>query len=281
MSDPLIHSMSEFSDIIVGALDCAGVREIVEIGAEFGGMSSVLADYAAAQDGRLTSIDPCPKDEFVAWAAGHPEVRHIAQASLDAFGELADVDAWIIDGDHNWYTVYNELKAIDGICRRDGKPLLAFLHDVAWPCARRDQYYAPDRIPGGFRHPHSYEHGIAPGHPGLQARGRGFRGMGHFAFAAHEGGPCNGVLTAVEDYIDEVRAEGRGVAYAHIPAVFGLGILFDTGAAWAPALSELIIPWHENPLLRRLEENRLHNYLAVIDWQDRDNERRDRRRDAA
>ena len=37
--------------------------------------------------------------------------------------------------------------------------------------------------------------------------------------------------------------------------LFGLGILFDTGADWAAALSELLIPYHENQLLHRLEEN--------------------------
>jgi hypothetical protein len=280
MSNLLIHSMSEFSEIITEALDLAGAREIVEIGAEFGGMSSVLADYAAAQDGRLTSVDPCPKDEFVRWAAEHPDVRHIAKTSFDAFDELEHVDAWVIDGDHNWYTVYNELKRVDGICARDGKPLLAFLHDVAWPWARRDLYYAPDRIPAAFRHPYSFEGGVTLDHPGL-LRDRGFRGLGQYAVAAHEGGPCNGVLTAVEDYIDDARGEGRGIAFARIPAVFGLGILFSTDADWAPALSELIIPWHENQLVARLEENRLRNYLAVIEWQDRDADRRERRSAAA
>ena len=268
MSNLLIHSMSEFSEIIVEALDLAGAREIVEIGAEFGGMSALLADYAAAQDGRLTCVDPCPKEEFVQWASDHPGVRHVAKPSLDAFDELADVDAWVIDGDHNWYTVYNELQRVDATCRRDGKPLLAFLHDVAWPWARRDLYYAPERIPAPFRHSHSFEGGVTLDFPGL-LQDRGFRGCGQFACAAHEGGPRNGVLTAVEDYIDDVRAEGRGIAFARIPAVFGLGILFGTDAEWAPALSELIIPWHENQLVARLEENRLRNYLAVIDWQDR------------
>lgn len=280
MSNLLIHSMSEFSEIITEALDLAGAREIAEIGAEFGGMSALLAAYAAAQGGRLTCIDPRPKDEFVAWASEHPDVRHVARASLEAFDELEHVDAWVIDGDHNWYTVYNELQRVDAACRRDGKPLLAFLHDVAWPWARRDLYYAPERIPAAFRHPYSFEGGVTLDFPGLLPNG-GFRGCGQFACAAHEGGPRNGVLTAVEDFIDDVRADGRGIAFARIPAVFGLGILFGTDAEWAPALSELIIPWHENQLVARLEENRLRNYLAVIDWQDREAERRQRTRDAA
>jgi hypothetical protein len=39
--------------------------------------------------------------------------------------------------------------------------------------------------------------------------GRGFRGRGRFAFAVHAGGPGNGVLTAVEDFIAEVAESGR------------------------------------------------------------------------
>ena len=34
----LIHSMSEFSDIILGCMHVAGAQNLVEVGAEFGGM---------------------------------------------------------------------------------------------------------------------------------------------------------------------------------------------------------------------------------------------------
>jgi len=268
MSDLLIHSMSEFSEIIVGSLGIAGAIEIAEIGAEFGGMSAVLADFVAAEGGRLTSIDPCPKPEFLEWAAGREHFRHVARPSLEAIGDQAGVDAWLIDGDHNWYTVYNELKQIEAVCRRDSKPLLVFLHDIAWPWARRDLYYAPDQIPAEFRQPYDYDGGVVLGCPELVPN-RGFRGMGQFAAAIREGGPRNGVLTAVEDFIDEVRGGGGSIAFAEIPAVFGLGVLFDTNAAWSEDLSGHLIPFHENRLLRSLEENRLRNYLAVLDWQDR------------
>ena len=142
------------------------------------------------------------------------------------------------------------------------------MHDIAWPWARRDLYYAPDQIPAPFRHPYDYHAGVVLDCPTL-VPGRGFRGEGQFAAAIREGGPRNGVLTAVEDFIDEVRESGRSIAFAEIPAVFGLGILFDTDAAWSPDLAGFVVPWHENRLLRTLEENRLRNYLAVIDWQDR------------
>ncbi|MGR6331185.1 class I SAM-dependent methyltransferase [Sphingomonas sp. XXL09] len=267
MSDLLIHSMSEFSTLILQALQVAGARNIVEIGAEYGGMSVDIAAYVGARDGTLVSIDPAPKPEFRHWAAANPQVRHIADTSLSALPDLAEVDAWLIDGDHNWYTVHAELNAIAAICRRDGRPLLAFLHDVAWPSGRRDMYYAPDTIPAEFRHPYSFEGGALPGHSPL-VHGGGFRGMGQFAWATHEGGPRNGVLTAIDDFRARAHADGHGYAFAVVPAVFGLGVLFTADAPWSDALADLLAPYHQNPLLRRLEDNRLANYLKVLEWQD-------------
>ena len=55
MSELLIHSMSEFSALIMPALAAADAANIVEIGAEFGGMSTLLADHCAARGGRLNS----------------------------------------------------------------------------------------------------------------------------------------------------------------------------------------------------------------------------------
>lgn len=269
MTNLLIHSMSEFSDIILDVMTLTEARNLTEIGAEFGGMTMMLADYAAANGGHLTSIDPAPKPEFIEWLAATPHVEHRAQMSLDAFAELGDVDAWVIDGDHNWYTVYNELKQVDALSRRDGKPFLAFLHDIDWPCGRRDCYYAPDQIPVEFRHPHDYDGGVFPGDAALRA-GRGVRGMGQFAWATHEGGPRNGVLTAIEDFLGDLAADGRELGFAEVPAVFGLGVLFDLNAPWSAAVAEALVPYHQNQLLATLEKNRLANYLAVLEWQDRE-----------
>lgn len=268
MADLLIHSMSEFSEVILPALAAAKAKQVVEIGAEFGGMSALLADHCAAHGGRLTSIDPLPKAEFTEWVASRPEVRHIAAPSLSAIGDLSGVDAWIIDGDHNWFTVYHELKQIHARCREEQRPLLAFLHDTAWPSGRRDMYYSPEQIPAEYRHAHSFEAGAFPGCSELFP-GRGFRGMGHFAWATHEGGPRNGVLTAIEDFVTEALVDGEEFAFAEVPAVFGLGVLFSMDAPWSEAVAQIVLPYHDNRLLRRLEENRLANYLTVVDGQDR------------
>lgn len=267
MTELLIHSMSAFSDIITDALTIAGARDIVEIGTETGGMSQILADHAVDAGGTLTCIDPAPLDSFAAWLAQTQAAKHIALPSLQAFDALGNVDAWVVDGDHNWFTVYHELVAIDAACRRDDRPLLVFLHDVGWPCARRDQYYAPDRIPETYRQPYDFDGGIVPGFSGL-IPGGGFRGMGAFAVARAEGGPRNGVLTAIEDFLEEKLNGGTELGFAEIPGVFGLGVVFDLDAEWSEQLAELLAPFHGNALLQKLEANRLANYLRVIEMQD-------------
>jgi hypothetical protein len=268
MTDLLIHSMTEFSSLILGCIERAGARRIVEIGAEFGGMSQLLADHCAKTDGRLTSIDPAPKAEFVEWAAACPQVTHVASTSLAAIPALSEVDAWMIDGDHNYYTVLNELLLADEASRRDGKPLLAILHDTDWPCARRDMYYAPETIPAEHRHPHSYDAGVTLDNDGCLLN-RGMRGAGAFAWALRAGGPKNGVLTAIEDFLARAQTGDRELLYAHIPAVFGLGVLFDASAEWAEDVAGMALPYHQNELIASLERNRLRNYLTVIEWQDR------------
>ncbi len=147
------------------------------------------------------------------------------------------------------------------------KDFLVFYHDVAWPCARRDLYYDPGRIPPEFVHEHVWNQGVTLDNRGLVPGG--FRGEGQWACATKEGGVRNGVLTAVEDF---VLGKEEHLSWAVIPAVFGLGILFAKNAPWADSLAQFILPYHMNPLLERLERNRLECYLDVLAWQDRSRE---------
>jgi hypothetical protein len=68
-----------------------------------------------------------------------------------------------------------------------------------------------------------------------------------------EGGPRNGVLTAIEDFL-----EGHdGLRLVVIPSFSGFGALWDLDAPYADALAELLDPFDRNPVLERLEANRL------------------------
>jgi hypothetical protein len=168
----------------------------------------------------------------------------------------------VIDGDHNYWTVSRELEHIDGVAREAGRPALLLLHDVSWPCARRDQYYAPDALPAGAVHPHSFHLGQVP--DSEEAVDGGFRGRGAFAIALRAGGPKNGVLTAVEDFLED-RDELR---FARIPAIFGVGVIFAREAPYAHDLEQVLAPYDGNPLLAKLERNRVDLYLKVLELQD-------------
>jgi len=72
------------------------------------------------------------------------------------------------------------------------------------------------------------------------------------------------VLTAVDDF----RLEHPEYELFIVPAVFGLGVMFPSSHPARDALVQLLRPLHQNSLLRRLEENRLRNYLRVIALQD-------------
>ena len=80
-------------------------------------------------------------------------------------------------------------------------------------------------------------------------------GLGYRWPAAREGGAQNGVLTAVEDFV----AAHDGLELAVVPAFFGLGVVWRRDAAWADEVAELLAPWHQNPMLARLEANRVHH----------------------
>lgn len=263
MSNLLLHSLANFREIILPALEIAGAREIVEVGSEYGTFTQELCAYAQGVNGRLTSIDPAPQPaalDFIAANQGNPHFRFIQAASVDALPKLEAMDACIVDGDHNYFTVRSELELITE--KTGAKPILIFEHDVCWPCGRRDMYYNPSAIPQMFRHPYTLHAGVTLDNPGTVEGG--FRGEGAFGFARCEGGEANGVRTAIEDFI----AERPDFRFEIIPVILGLGVIYNNNAPWAEKISELLRSSTQNPLLPILERNRLELYLKVIELQD-------------
>ena len=261
----LIHSMSEFASVTIAVLEAINAKSVCEIGAEHGGNSKLLHSWATYQKGKFISIDPAPGAEFLAWVKETNDiVSHLSKISLEAISEVGPVDVWFVNGDHNWYTVYHELAAIYASSRKNQCPFMVFLHDVDWPCSRRDAYCAPKRIPSEFVHPHSWELGVTLDKKELIDGG--IRGNGEFAWALHEGGTRNGVLTAVEDFVEQHPQE---FYWSFIPAIFGLGVLFDRNHPAVNKIVQTLAPFNESPLLAKLEKNRLKNYLKVMEWEDK------------
>lgn len=158
----------------------------------------------------------------------------------------------MIDGDHNHYTLREELRLIGERATGGHLPLL-FFHDVCWPHARRDTYYAPERVPTDQRPEIGHDVGLAPGNPGTDPLG-----LPYPAAALREGGRGNGTVTAIEDFSEE----RDGVSFAIVPAFFGFGVLWSEDAPWAPAVAAILAPFDRNPILDRLEWNRVEHLVA-------------------
>ena len=130
-----------------------------------------------------------------------------------------------MDGDHNYHTVRHELeliqRAVDNQADSAPSPVI-FAHDVGWPFGRRDMYYQPGAIPPEGRHPYSERLGASL--DGDELIEGGFRQLGQYSIALHAGGPRNGVLTAIEDFL--AADSGRGWQAIVLPVGYGLAILY-------------------------------------------------------
>jgi methyltransferase family protein len=242
-------SLAHTAQLSLPCLQAAGARSVVEIGAYAGDFTRVLVAWAAEHGARVSAIDPAPEAGLVALDRQHPDLELIRTTSLEALPEVPLPDAVVIDGDHNYWTVREELRLIGERAPGAALPLLLF-HDVCWPHGRRDDYFDAEAIPPGARHPQAGgDGGLFPGDPGLRRDG-----LPYPRSAAREGGPRNGVLTAIEDFV----ADREGLRLAVVPVFFGLGLVWHRDAPWADAVAAIVDPWDRNPVLERLEANRVH-----------------------
>jgi len=206
---------------------------MMEVGAEFGWNTERLLEYCRGSGAHIDVVDPAPHPALYDVLARYKnEHTYHALKSLDAIPIIAPAELVLLDGDHNWITVYNELQLIYLQASKAGlEPPVILFHDVAWPYARRDMYYDPTGLDVADRHPYAYR-GILPGQSDLTESGLN----GHLANAQYEGGPRNGVLTGVEDF--QASCGVQTVLY-RLPFFNGLGILVPQ-SRMTPALQAVI-----------------------------------------
>lgn len=247
--------MNRFWNIITRPiLEKANATKVVEIGAEYGVGTKKILEYIVPKKGLLISIDPFPLFDADQWVADNkPYYSILRKFSLQVLADLKDYDAILVDGDHNWYTVYHELQAIEESFKDKDLPIV-FLHDISWPYARRDLYYNPQTIPDEFRHPYAKK-GMLPNQNKLSDNG----GINYNLYNAVEANtPQNGVLTAVEDFIKETSRE---LVLIKIPIFHGFGILIEKHRTelidFALELSS------KSELLELSEKERIQNLLTI------------------
>jgi hypothetical protein len=198
-------------------------KDIVEIGSNQGGNTENLLGFCRQIGAKLHVIDPAPGYDVAEWQRKHG--KHLVfhkDLSLNTLPSIKDFDAVLIDGDHNWYTVFNELKTIERLCGERSREFpLVMLHDIGWPYGRRDLYYNPGTIPEEYRKPHEKK-GMLPGVKELLEEG-GLNQHLHNAILENE--PRGGVLTAIENFLEETEHQ---LELIKLPGIHGLGIIVPT-----------------------------------------------------
>lgn len=259
----LLHSLTVFDEVIRAVLGAFGDRSgsgrrhrvvVAEVGVESGAASMMYLESGA---GRVYCVEPAATEDLRDELAGREGLDLIEVPSPEALGRIPVADLYVLDGDHNHATVSDELAWIT----ENAPDAVVLLHDVLWPCGRRDQYYLPTHVDPGRRHP-AGTGGPSALHDGLGADG--FVGAGAFVAAEHAGGERNGVLTAVEDRLAGTSERWEFVV---VPAVFGLGVLVRAGAPVARDVLAAVAPWTGSRLLAELENNRIALYSRVLELQ--------------
>ncbi|GHD31928.1 class I SAM-dependent methyltransferase [Halioglobus pacificus] len=247
-----------WESLIKPIADAIDAKTVLEVGADYGLSTRALLDYVAPKSGHLFSIDTAPGFDVDKLTSLYPGFLSFSdEPSLSVIPRLPQLDIVLLDGDHNWYTVINELRTLENVqtAERGAMPVV-LLHDIGWPYARRDLYYAPERIPDSFIHPYARK-GIGRNRHRLLESG----GLNANMFnALQEGGARNGVLTAVEDYLAESDIEYE---FIQLPIYYGLGILVPGQRVKAnQKLRELLETYRSylaaTPLLELTERLRLN-----------------------
>ena len=235
--------------------------EICEIGASCGHSSDKLLTIKTAH---LSIIDPCLDLDLENKYKNDTRVTFYKGPSLKKLPILSrPCDCFLIDGDHNWYTVYNELRIIhEKNLLKEGGAI--FFHDVSWPYDRRDMYHVPESIPEDFRHPYKQE-GIRHGQSALCPKASFNKS---YYNALTEGGPQNGVLTAIEDFMKEMEGE---YSFFYFKIEFGLGVLVKDRKMTAQKMFPGLYHWikcyeiiDKLPSYIRSEHPKLYNHAAKI-----------------
>jgi len=245
-------------------IEIAQPKRLIEIGAAEGLNTRNLLAYCRQTGAHIDIIDPAPRPVLHGVLAEYDtEYTWLALKSLDAIPGLAAVDVALIDGDHNWYTVFTELTLLfTRMAQLGAVPPIVFHHDVAWPYGRRDMYYNPDDLEPANRHPYAYQ-GMIPGHSELVDEGIN----GYLANALHEGGPQNGVLTGIEDFI---ASESQPISFYMLPFFSGLSIMVPQ-QRMTPPLQQVINGFFSTESLlqccRNLEEESMRVRAELVKTQ--------------
>ena len=173
-------------------------------------------------------------------------------------------DVWVLRPDPNYRSALDLLDAVDRASHGAG---VVVLHSVGWPTGTRDCYPAPDRLPPGAVHPYTtidpalIPHGDDPGAVGRPE-------PGGVAWAIRDGGPENGVGTALDDHL--AGRSGRSVR--RLPVGSGLAVVWRGDDVSVAAIVDDRTTWCGDAVLAVIDAQRraLTVRIATLEQQLRD-----------
>ena len=225
-----------WSDVVRPLLCELKGRNLLEIGAFKGDHTRLLLEYCDTFDANLIVIEPSVTPSLQEVVSSSTRVRLFAEKSHEALPRVdAPVEAVLLEGDLNYYTVRGDLVGIEELSIRQNVTFpIVFFANASWPYARRDMYYDPEGLPATGMHDCA-SMGMTPWSSELE------EGMINYPFAnaRHENGPKNGVLTAVEDFINESQLPLR---LFRLPINHGLGIICIKNSRAEEFISTNLLP---------------------------------------
>jgi hypothetical protein len=223
-------------DVVRPLLQVAKAKRLLQVGAYMGEHTRLLLDYCDSAGGSLVVVEPFVTPELEGIVADNGRCRLIVGKSHDVFPQIQNsIDVVFLNGDLNYHTVRGDLADIDEMAKRTGQPFpVVVMKSMSWPYARRDMYYDPEAIPADARHDYK-KMGMTLWSSALEERAINAQ----FFNASQEGGTCNGVLTAVEDFLKLYPAS---LKLFTLPINNGLGIIYWPDSATADFIDTTISP---------------------------------------
>ena len=190
-------------NIIPTFLSRFNVDKILAIGLSNKEIINLILDYCSENSTSLTTIDS--RIDILEFKTDENKeflenITYHKDCSLNILPTLMSFDAVFINGDPNWYTVYNELNLIK---KTNTSFPLVFICNNKYPHKRRDSYLNPENIPEEFKNeccndlPVNYEEDGEIKQTLIKDG---------FCHAILDDTPKNGVLTAIEDFLEENKS---------------------------------------------------------------------------
>ena len=188
-------------------------------------------------------------------------IKHLKGQSLKILPNLKNFDAVFIDGDPNWYTVFNELTLIK---KNNLKFPLVFVCNNKYPHKRRDSYINPNNIPDEYKHdccnelPITYEENNEIKHAMINDG---------FCHAIYKETPKNGVLTAIEDFLNE----NKSLNMIEINFLEGINFIYNNSSITKNKINNILnketkIKYSDTEVSDKITENHfLLNHISKME----------------